>query len=186
MVQQNAPVRAKTGGTHISRRSVTRGLAWSVPVVVIATPAPAYANHSVPIIVTQTGVACKHPGEGQNVKSYHFTFCFQNTSVFDATVHLTDMIVNGVSARQGVLPQTILVPAGQTVCKYVDAKDYPNSANGTATLVYNFDINGENTQDSIVVPFAGDAGLPVCGNPSKAPNEPSDPPPHEPDGPIAP
>ena len=61
---------------------------------------------------------------------------------------------------------------------------FPDSANETATLQVSYVINGEPFTDTIVVPFAGDASLPVCGNPAKAPDEPSDPPPHDPPGPT--
>ena len=184
MVQQDAHERMhKSGGLHVSRRTVARGMAWSVPVVAVATAAPAWANHSVPIIITPTGVACKHPGEGKNIKSYHFTFCFNNTSAFAAVVSLDGMIVNGVQNPAPLIPTSVSVNAGQNKCIYVDAQGFGDSANGTATLQVSYTINGQFFEDEIVVPFAGDAGLPVCGNPAKAPDEPNDPPPHDPDGP---
>ena len=56
MVQQDAHARNQgSGGTHISRRTVARGMAWSVPVVAVATAAPAYANVSGPILVSMRG-----------------------------------------------------------------------------------------------------------------------------------
>ena len=39
MDSNNAPKRVKSGGTQISRRTVTRGVAWSAPIAAIGVAA---------------------------------------------------------------------------------------------------------------------------------------------------
>ena len=94
MDSKNTPALTKSGGTRISRRTVTRGVAWSAPIAVMATAAPAFAASEPPVVASQCGVACKHPGEGQNDKAYHFTFCFKATGAIDGnTVTVIKMLV---------------------------------------------------------------------------------------------
>ena len=45
----------------VSRRTVTKAMAWAVPVIAIATPVPAFAASGGPPGVA-VGVACKLPG----------------------------------------------------------------------------------------------------------------------------
>src|SRR5262245_24229923 len=100
MDSKSTPALSSVGGTKISRRTVTRGVAWSVPVVaVVSTAAPAFASSQPPVLAGQCGVACKHPGIGQNNKTYHFTFCFKvgDEAVDGGTVSLTNMVVGGVA-----------------------------------------------------------------------------------------
>ncbi len=66
-------------GTHFSRRTVTRGMAWSVPVVAVAAQAPAFAVSRVrPRLVFEA--ACKFPGSSckDAVKGYGFAFQVEN------------------------------------------------------------------------------------------------------------
>lgn len=173
MVNINARARMQSGGTQISRRSVARGMAWTVPVVAVATAAPAYASASQPVIIVGCGNACKHPGEGQNDKTYHFTFCFTNTTASSITVILTGMVVNGVSGS--VSPTSVVVAANTTVCAYVDAPNFSDSANGVAVLNYYYDIVGQpRIRGSVSTAFND---LPPCGtgadpgdNPNKYPH----------------
>ncbi|VXB76216.1 conserved exported hypothetical protein [Microbacterium sp. 8M] len=104
----------------ITRRTVVRGAAWSLPVIAMAAAAP-LANASgttapggetgtpgeqIPgggtgtpgtgtptaIVPTyQPGTFCKHPG---NPKYYHGTFAFENTTSAPITVVLGSMVVN--------------------------------------------------------------------------------------------
>ena len=48
----------------ISRRTVTKAMAWAVPAIAIAAPAPAFAISGEPPTVT-IGQACKLPGNSQ-------------------------------------------------------------------------------------------------------------------------
>lgn len=158
-------------------------MAWSVPVVAVATSAPAYANASDPILVFSCGTACKHPGEGQDhTNIYHFTFCFQNSSGVEITVTLIDLQVNSIKrvAPLYLEPATITVAPGATVCKYVDAGDFPSSPQGIAVLSYTY--AGEGIIGSGTAFQAVADNLPPCGTGADPGNNPSDEPPHDPDG----
>ncbi len=172
MVKKDARERiSESVGTRVTRRTVTRGIAWTTPVVAVAAAAPAFAVSPPPLVVTQSGNACKHPG---NPKYYHFTFCFNST--FDTTVTLTKMVVN-TETGASIFPTTVFVPAGIQVCKYVDAGLFGNSANGEAELFYTYVVSGTTT----VVPGSVKTqvnDLPVCGTPQDASNAPNDDPPH--------
>lgn len=52
----------------VTRRSIARGAAWSVPVIAVAAAAPAFAG-SQPIDCTPTA-ECKLQGNGHNTKDY--------------------------------------------------------------------------------------------------------------------
>ncbi len=177
MLSKNARPRSQESGsqesvgTQFKRRTVTRGMAWSVPVVAVAATAPAFAVSPPTLVVTQQGNACKHPG---NPKFYHFTFCFSST--FNLTVTLLRMVVNGETGAT-LFPTTVVVPAGTTVCKYVDAGLFTNSANGEAELFYSYVVNGTTTVVTGSLKTQVN-DLPVCGSPSDASNAPNDDPPH--------
>jgi hypothetical protein len=64
MDSNNAPKRVKSGGTQISRRTVTRGVAWSAPIAAIGVAAPAFASSPKPppvILGNVSGGKC--PGQ---------------------------------------------------------------------------------------------------------------------------
>ena len=61
----------------VSRRTVTKAMAWSVPAIALAVPAPAYAASPpcVPII-TFGPTSCKCPGQSTGDPwTYYLTFC---------------------------------------------------------------------------------------------------------------
>ncbi len=55
----------------VSRRTVAKAMAWSVPAIALAVPTPAYA--ASPGFLTVTGDGCKLPGRATDVfKGYAF------------------------------------------------------------------------------------------------------------------
>jgi len=73
----------------ISRRTLAKGAAWSIPVVAIASAAPAYAHSGNPPTITVLG-GCKQPGESCSSfgfsKGYTFTVKLYNST--DQTIYL--------------------------------------------------------------------------------------------------
>jgi hypothetical protein len=67
VVKKSAPTRTQSGGTQISRRTVTRGVAWTAPVAAIAYAAPAFATspYVPPPPVINFGGACGNTGAQQ-------------------------------------------------------------------------------------------------------------------------
>lgn len=119
----------------INRRTVTKGIAWSVPAVAVAGAAPAFAaspsNCVGAACVTLSGNVCKHPGEP---KYYHFEVCFTNAGPA-VTITFTEMIINGIS--RPTIPTSYNIPANAVnVCIIVDAGLYDNSANGASELKF--------------------------------------------------
>ncbi|MCF6379568.1 hypothetical protein L2K70_18305 [Nocardioides KLBMP 9356] len=60
--RRDLPIVDRVGGTVVSRRTVTRGLAWTTPAVAVAAAAPAFAVSAGTVTFTPLGVACKLPG----------------------------------------------------------------------------------------------------------------------------
>lgn len=74
----------------VSRRTVAKAMAWSVPAVALAVPAPAYA--ASPGVIELTGDGCKLPGASSDVyKGYAFQAVLSNTTNSSVTVSITDM-----------------------------------------------------------------------------------------------
>lgn len=166
-------------GAHehtLTRRTVIRGAAWSLPVIAVAVATP-FASASTnggtdggtpgtggttPIVPSyQTGSFCKHPG---NPKYYHGTFFFENTTSAPITLALTSMLVNGQSraakfSANNRLVSTYTVPAKTKIGLYVDAGLFDDSANGTATLSFTYDDAGKARSGSVTAPLGS---LPPC------------------------
>ena len=172
MDSEHMPALKQVGGTKVSRRTVTRGVAWSVPVAAVAYTAPAYASSQPPVVAGQCGIACKHPGLGQNDKTYHFTFCFKvgDEAVDDATIYLGLMTINGDAGRQahsgGLTDNTVIVGGPNTnTCVYVDADGFGTSETGFAVLNFTYDIGGVTFNGCAEAQITGD----VCGTSGSSP-----------------
>ena len=70
----------------VSRRTVTRTAAWTVPVIAVAVQAPAFAA-SQPLNCGPTA-ECKLQGDGQNTKDYVIrTNCISTTPITQVEVY---------------------------------------------------------------------------------------------------
>lgn len=155
---------------HPSRRTVAKGVAWTVPAVAVASAMPAFASSPLPPVTPPTpnvGATCKHPGNscGKNgwTHAYRYEFCMTNKTANEVVVNFPKMDVNGKT--QVPIPTTITVPAGVTdYCFWILVNKQGNSANGQATLYYNYeytDDDGETHKvDSSVQTGMND--LPPC------------------------
>ncbi len=99
----------------VSRRTVAKAMAWSVPAVALAVPAPAYA--ASPGIITVNGAGCKLPGTRRDVfKGYAFRATISNTTNAQITVTITDMTLNGDDLGSvGVIRLSPLHPGNEYV-----------------------------------------------------------------------
>ena len=166
MDSTETPVRVKSGGTRVSRRTVARGVAWSAPIAAVAYAAPAFAS-SQPVVAQQCGKACKHPGSGKNDKTYHFVFCFTVSGDIDGfKVYLDNITVGGIakSAYSGTDSVKVLdVALNQTTCYYVDASFFGTSeTDPNAQLTYHFFVDGKVQNACATGVIVGD----VCGTSS--------------------
>lgn len=176
---------SETEKTSLSRRALLQTAAWTVPAVAVAAAAPmaSASGEEPPIDPSYTpGTFCKHPG---NPKYYHAVFCFKNTTAEDITITLGSMVVNGI-ARQAnfshndTATPTYTIPANTELCLYVDAGLYDDSANGEATVFFTYPYGGMTNEGQVST--SGTNNLPPCSNIG----QPTDTPPHSPDGPSAP
>lgn len=87
---------AEPGG--ISRRTVTKAMAWAVPAIAVAAPVPAFAGASQGVLRLD-GTGCKLPGRSNdNYKGYAFGVDASNpTQTIYYCVTLTSVTLNGES-----------------------------------------------------------------------------------------
>jgi hypothetical protein len=77
----------------ISRRTVTKAMAWSVPVIAVSAAVPAYAASRG--FVRLDGRACKLPGNSADIfKGYAFGVVVQNNFNVPVTITIDDIILN--------------------------------------------------------------------------------------------
>ena len=80
----------------ITRRTVTKAMAWAVPVVAVAASVPAYAASSQ--ILVASGAACKLPGSSAGLfKGYALGFAALNPYNEPIRVTIESLVLNGVN-----------------------------------------------------------------------------------------
>ncbi len=156
-MDSNKPALSQVGGTKISRRTIARGAAWSVPVIAIAAPVPAFAGASQGTL-TFTGENCKLPGNSSDPwkQGAVYLFSASNTTAVDITVDITNVLrsnsnvpatdvtvirLTGDGTHCSPIGTSFTVAAGATGDRYaLVTSDWPSSANGN--LVVNYKVDG--------------------------------------------
>jgi hypothetical protein len=129
----------------ISRRTVAKAAAWSVPVVALAVSTPAYA--ASPGIITLTGGGCKLPGNSNDAyKGNAFGASIENSFNVPITITITGATLNGqdlgtvtVIELVGctVLGASFVIPANTTFSNVaILTQNAANSSNGTLVISY--------------------------------------------------
>jgi hypothetical protein len=128
-----------------TRRSVVRAGVWTVPVVVTAAAAPAFAGTGTtpPVTVDLNGVACKLPG-APNDWSYRMTLNFTNTTAAPLTVVVTAFSISGAPTSV-FSPGTFTIDPGSHLEVFTVSSS--NSANRDATITYT--VNGQSVTSAI-------------------------------------
>jgi hypothetical protein len=150
----------------ISRRTVAKAAAWSVPAIALAVSTPAYA--ASPGFITLTGDGCKLPGNATDVyKGYAFEAFISNTTNAAVTIAITDIDLNNADLGAVTvvaldscteLGDTFVVPAGTEDLRVaILTQNAGNSANGTLVLTYT--VNG--VGDAVTA--QADATPPIVG-----------------------
>lgn len=141
--------------SKISRRTLAAGAAWSVPVIAVASAAPAYALSGG--ILTLTGTACKLPGNSQSIyKGYAFGLVVNNTMPVSVLVEITSVFRNSdnlgnVTVQRTNPPtctnltDTFTVPANTSYNAIIYTQGANNSSNGTITVNYDYTPSGDPT-----------------------------------------
>jgi len=129
----------------VSRRTVAKAAAWSVPVVALAVSTPAYA--ASPGIITLTGGGCKLPGNSNDAfKGNAFGASIENSFNVPITITITDITLNGQDLGDAVvieltsctvLGSSFVIPANTTFSNVaIVTQNAANSSNGTLTISY--------------------------------------------------
>ncbi|WP_309127664.1 hypothetical protein [Microbacterium sp.] len=119
----------------ISRRTVTKAMAWAVPAIAVAAPIPAFASSGT--VTIQSAGACKSPGQGNNCaawnKGYVLGFDVTNTHTHAIRVTFSGLeITSGIGSEGWYLFNNVVI---------VDAS-------GTETVGIGLDNNGTSEQTS--------------------------------------
>lgn len=173
----------------VSRRTLAKGAAWTVPAVAVAAAAPAYAKSGVPIVIDfDNASACKIPGKSMGYcynKGYVLWAEFDNTSAIAVEVTITGMTVGGVSqcivgvvdytssCNTALSSNTFTVPANGT--RYIGIYSNASSDSGSDIVAVSFDYTpqGEpkqsDTQDDDLKggSWSGDTGQGSCKFPTQ-------------------
>jgi hypothetical protein len=141
------------GNGGLSRRTVVKAAAWSIPVMAIGSNAPAFALSP---IFTLTGLGCKLPGNSNDLyKGYAFGVTLNNPTQQEIKVTITSLTLNTTNLGDVLFVQTSKTNAstcatiglntftlqpGQTLTDVVAlTENAANSANGTLTVSYTVD-----------------------------------------------
>lgn len=156
--------------SDFSRRSLVRGVAWSVPVVAVAAHAPAFAVSSPPIIISGYTEAAKCPGQSAGGNDNEFTYIFTfTTTTSGVTPEMFTIAGATVNINGTIFPvkeiKTESIPGGGTTI-YVITQPGTNSADGTGSLNFTY-ASGQPPQTVTAGPFPYDGTHPnqsLCRN----------------------
>ena len=162
----------------ISRRTVAKAAAWSVPAIALAVSTPAYA--ASPGIVDLTGDGCKLPGAATDVfKGYAFEGFLSNTTNADVTIAITDIDLNNADLGAVTvvaldsctdLGSAFVVPADTEDLRVaILTQNAGNSAQGVLVLTYTVDGVGDavTRQANAVPPIVGGGACTVFSTADK-------------------
>lgn len=146
----------------ISRRTVTKAMAWAVPVIAIAAPAPAFAVSGG--ILEFAGVGCKLPGNSNSIyKGYAFLLSVTNDTNNAVTLNIVSITLDGndlgsvrsVNLDNGNIQNNpFLIPADTSAPNVALLTEFaPNSQNGILEVTYTVNGGAEQTI-TVTVPSA--------------------------------
>lgn len=153
-----------------SRRTVTKAMAWAVPVIAVSAAVPAFAASQ--ILINLNGNGCKLPGNSTSTyKGYAFALSINNESTVPITINIVSITLNGESLGPTALVDVsgegplaadanpfVLAPGADLLDAALLTSNAANSSNGTLTITYT--INGGS---QVTVSATVDAAPPVVG-----------------------
>ena len=125
-------------GPLLSRRTVAIGAAWSVPVIIAATAAPAAAASVVPAEVG-TGTLVHTTGS-----NYTLTLFFNLPAGSSEVVTITSVVAG----------------TGQTLSTFGTVPQSQTVTTNAPDAIYSLTRNGQNSSTTAVVTYTVDGGLP--------------------------
>lgn len=131
----------------VSRRTVTKAMAWAVPVLAVSAAVPAYAASQINFQLN--GAGCKLPGNSNGIfKGYAFALVITNNSTVPITINIQSITLNGTDLGLTALVNLTPNPAtvdqnpfnlnpGQGIADgALVTQNAANSSNGTLTITY--------------------------------------------------
>lgn len=123
---------------NYTRRTVVRGAAWTVPVIAVAAPIPAFSSSADPITGIISGGKC--PGNSVPAARDSVIITFRALSAADAQAvaagTITRLTVNGVD-------QDVLKVKAEGSLVYVVSTDRGNSSQSSGSVTIEYSINGQ-------------------------------------------
>ncbi|AXK45411.1 hypothetical protein DXU92_10950 [Brachybacterium saurashtrense] len=168
----------------ITRRTIAKGIAWSVPAFALATAAPALAQS--PLVTLSEGDVCKYPGNSGptgTFQSYLFPVIIQNIAneVVCLTVSGAQVVLTGGTVKPGdpifwtqppgspgAAPggETVCLPIGGNITYWLVLTNTGNSSNSSGTVYVDLFVEGQSSgrsyEDQAAAPFA--TTPPECGD----------------------
>jgi hypothetical protein len=154
----------------ISRRTVTKAIAWVAPVIAVSAAVPAYAASQINFNLN--GLGCKLPGNSNGIfKGYAFALTVTNSSTVTIKVDIKEITLNGEDLGDVGLVDLTATPAtfddnpftlsvGES---FPDAalitQNAASSSNGTLVITYTINDGEEITVSALV-----NAAPPINGN----------------------
>ncbi len=119
--------------SQVSRRTLARGAAWTVPMVAIAVAAPAYAASQVLAPTVDAGASCKCPGSGANNFNFKAVLAFTTPGNDNWKIHVTSWTFDSVNVA--ALPADTTLTNGEgNVILVVNRSN--SAAKHTISVVY--------------------------------------------------
>jgi len=130
----------KDGGKPlVSRRTVALGAAWSVPVIVLATAAPAAAASGNAPAVAASVVADKDPANQFGTKKMNFVLTLTNSGSAAGSVQVLSVTSDATTGSAVGVPTTVSVPVGGSVPVSFSYTYSGNAGTATYTISYRTD-----------------------------------------------
>lgn len=138
--------------SDFSRRTVVRGAAWSVPVIAVAAPIPAFAASFPPVIISGFTDAYKCPGQSAGGNANEFTYIFEFTANGTVTADQIAGLVVTINGLQFQVKYVNTEPMGSNTKLYVVSEASTNSADGEGDLTFTY-TSGSPAQTVTAGPF---------------------------------
>lgn len=147
----------------VSRRSITKGVAWAAPVVAVAAAAPfAAASYDTPPIGFESESACKFPGNSTTdcFKAYRFVLSVTNPVGFPITLNIISVTEDGqfsgnftVMNAFSDLESGTVIPVGGAQKYTLVVGESKNSANTSAKICMTYTYSYTNNAGQVITAY---------------------------------
>lgn len=127
---------------EINRRTIAKGVAWTVPVVIVATAAPAAAASPTPAPKIGTPTVTSNKVGAVGAKRNEFTVSFTNSGTAQGRVEVLTMSSSGAGTYVSGLPQVLVVGAAASATTTTITWSYGTEPPKGATFTFNYKVDG--------------------------------------------